>query len=179
MARATATGLIVADPLSVVMTSSLPWISTLCTSVDRLARASATPDGSPSTRATITSAPTDRFRSVGRALGDDLAVVDDADPVGELVGLLEVLRGEEDRHAELLVEPAHLVPHARPAHRVEPGGRLVEEQDVGVVHERGGEVEASLHAARVRADAPIEGVGEVDQLAELGDPLLHHRFGRP
>ena len=46
----------------------------------------------------------------GRALGDDLAVVDDADAVGERVGLLEVLGGEEDRHAQLVVEPAHLVP---------------------------------------------------------------------
>ena len=33
------------------------------------------------------------------ALGDDPAVVEDGDPVGELVGLVEVLRGEEDRDA--------------------------------------------------------------------------------
>ena len=40
--------------------------------------------------------------------------------------------------------------HTRgPADRVEAGGRLVEEQHLGVVHQRGGEVEAALHAARV------------------------------
>jgi Elongation factor Tu GTP binding domain len=33
------------------------------------------------------------------ALGDEAAVVEQGDPVGELVRLLEVLRGEEDRHA--------------------------------------------------------------------------------
>ena len=36
---------------------------------------------------------------VGGALGDDPAVVEHRDPVGELVGLVEVLGGEEDRHA--------------------------------------------------------------------------------
>ena len=34
-----------------------------------------------------------------RALGDEPAVVEHGDPVGQLVGLLEVLRGEEDRDA--------------------------------------------------------------------------------
>ena len=36
---------------------------------------------------------------VGGAPGDDLAVVDDRDRVGQLVGLLEVLGREEERHA--------------------------------------------------------------------------------
>ena len=36
---------------------------------------------------------------VGRALGDDLAVVDDRQPVGQGVGLLEVVRGQEDGRA--------------------------------------------------------------------------------
>ena len=127
----------------------------------------------------MTSAPT-TLQLVGRALGDDAAVVDDADPVRELVGLLEVLRGEEDRHAELVVEPAHLVPHAGPADGIEAGGRLVEEQDLGVVHERGREVEPALHAARVGADRAVERVAEVDQLAELARPAVAiARLGRP
>ena len=99
--------------------------------------------------------------------GDDAAVVDDPDPVGEHVGLLEVLGREEDRHAEVAVEPLDLLPHRRAAHRVEAGRRLVEEQHLGVVDQRGGEVEAALHAARVAGDAPVEGVTEIDQLAEL------------
>ena len=54
-----------------------------------------------------------------RALGDDLAVVDDPDAVGEHVGLLEVLRGEEDGHAVLAREPRDLVPQVGAALRIE------------------------------------------------------------
>src|SRR5437868_10604692 len=48
---------------------------------------------------------------LGRALGDDLAVVDDRDTVAQRVRLVEVVRGEEHRGAAL-VHPPHLVPHA-------------------------------------------------------------------
>ena len=49
----------------------------------------------------------------GRARGDDPPGGDDPDPVGELVGLLEVLRREEDRRA-LVAQAAHLVPQRQP-----------------------------------------------------------------
>ena len=52
---------------------------------------------------------------------------DDPDPVGELVGLLQVLGGEEDGGA-LLVQLLDLLPDRLAADRVEAGGRLVEEQ---------------------------------------------------
>ena len=62
----------------------------------------------------------------GGALGDQPATVEDPDPVGELVGLLEVLRGQQHRHAvgDLL---AHDRPQVATAARVEAGRRLVEE----------------------------------------------------
>ena len=44
--------------------------------------------------------------------------------------------------------------------------------DLGVVHERGGEVEPTLHATRVRADLAVERVADVDQARELLDPLV-------
>ena len=92
-----------------------------------------------------------------RALGDDLAAGDDPDPVGELVGLLEVLGGEEDGRA-LAVERRDLLPDRLAADRVEAGGRLVEEQHLRLVDERRGEVEAPAHAARVGADAAVGGL---------------------
>src|SRR5580658_1317902 len=51
------------------------------------------------------------------ALGDDQPRVDDRDPVAQRISLVQVVRGEEDRHA-LVAEPAHLLPDASPARRV-------------------------------------------------------------
>ena len=86
-----------------------------------------------------------------RALGDDPAVVDDHDVVGELVGLLEVL-GREQQGRAVAHEVAQHVPELDPAARVQPGGRLVEEE-----HRRRGdqadrEVEPAPHAAGVGLD---------------------------
>ena len=46
---------------------------------------------------------------------------------------------------------------------IEAGRRLVEEQHLGLVHERGGEVEPALHAAGVALDAAVGGVLELDE----------------
>ena len=107
-----------------------------------------------------------------RALGDDARPVDDADAVGELVGLLEVLRREEDRHAQFRVQAPNLVPHARPTQRIESGRRLVEEQDLRVVDERGGEVEPPLHPAGVGRDPVTDGDTDVDERDEFVDTGL-------
>ena len=64
------------------------------------------------------------------ALGDDAAVVEHRDPVGELVGLVEVLGGEEDRDA-VGDQLADDLPHGAAAARVQAGGRLVEEDQPG------------------------------------------------
>ena len=64
----------------------------------------------------------------GVSRASDAAVVDDGDPVAELVGLLHVVGGEQDRLA-VGVELAEDLPQGDAALRVEPGGRLVEEQD--------------------------------------------------
>ena len=85
---------------------------------------------------------------VGRALGDDAAVVDDRDPVGEAVGLVEVLRRQQHGRAAGDERPRWL-PEPEPAARVEAGGRLVEEEHRRAGDERGGEVEPAAHAARV------------------------------
>src|SRR5712691_3198110 len=64
-----------------------------------------------------------------RAFGDDLAVVDDRDAVAQRIRLVEVVRREEYGRAAI-VHPPHLVPHAGAALRVEPGGGLVEKQEL-------------------------------------------------
>src|SRR5262249_25890830 len=102
-----------------------------------------------------------------RALGDDAAVVDDPDAVGELVGLLEVLGREEDGDALVLRKPAHLVPEGGAALDVQAGRRLVEEEDARAVDERQGEVEPALHAAGVALDAAVARLGQADTLEQL------------
>ena len=70
--------------------------------------------------------PIDPLEPVRGVVRDDPAVVDDADLVGERVGLVEVLRGQQHGRA-VGDEPAHDVPHVLALGRVEAGGRLVEE----------------------------------------------------
>src|SRR5205807_4139851 len=63
---------------------------------------------------------------VSRALGDHLPVVDDGDPVCELVSLLEVLSSQQQRCA-LANEPPHRRPNLVAAAGIEPSRGLVEE----------------------------------------------------
>src|SRR5437763_1311298 len=102
-----------------------------------------------------------------RARGDDVAVVDDPDAVGEYVGLVEILRGQEDGDAVLAGEPRDLGPERGAALRVEPGRRLVEEENAGPVHERHREVEAALHPAGIALHLAIGGLHQPDTLEQL------------
>ena len=84
----------------------------------------------------------------GRAVPDDAALVQHRDAVGDLARADHVV-GDRDRGG---AELAHafddqLVDHV--GHdRVEPGGRLVEEDDLGLGGDGAGERHALLHAAR-------------------------------
>ena len=102
-----------------------------------------------------------------RALGHDAAVVDDPDAVGEDVGLLQVLRGQEDGHAVLARQPADLAPERGAALDVEAGRRLVEEEDLRPVHERERQVEPALHPARVAAHLAVGGLAQADAAEQL------------
>ena len=69
--------------------------------------------------------PSDRVLELGRSsLRHDPAAIDDPDAVGQHIGLLEVLRGEEHRDA-VRRQPAHLIPERGTALRVKAGGGLV------------------------------------------------------
>ncbi len=106
------------------------------------------------------------------AFGDDPAVVDDADTVCQHVGLFEVLRRQEDGHSFIARESPDLFPERGPALRVEPGGRLVEEENRRRVDQRERKIEPALHPARVRADLAVAGRGEADAIEEPVDQFL-------
>ena len=90
----------------------------------------------------------------GRALGDDLRLVHDDEPVAQLLGLVHVVGRQDERHAPLL-EPVEPVPEQVAGLRVEAGRRLVEEQDRRLVDERPGDRQAPLHPARQRLDLVV------------------------
>ena len=125
---------------------------------------------------------------VGHALGDDLAVVDHEHPVAERVGLLQVVRGQEDRGAETLAQPADVIPQVAAALRVEPGGRLVEEYHGRGVDQAERDVQPAALAARQRLAEPGLQAGELElagqQRRSLGrlrrrqpvDPALDRQF---
>jgi hypothetical protein len=61
-----------------------------------------------------------------RALGDDLAVVKDGNPVSQLVGLLEVLGGEEEQAEDRALGDRHVdaIEHDRAIERLRHAGGL-------------------------------------------------------
>src|SRR5690349_20193244 len=91
-----------------------------------------------------------RAQRRGRPLRDDAALLDDRHAIAQRLGLVEVVRREQDGLAQLL-QRAHDVPRGAAGGGVEAGGRLVEEDQLGVAHERQAEVQAPHLPARQRA----------------------------
>ncbi len=95
------------------------------------------------------------------ALSEDFAVVDNGDEVADALGLFHVVGGVDDG-AALIAQGADDVEDGVAGLRVDAGGRLIEQDERGIVDERGGEVEASLHAAGVFLDAVACAIGEAN-----------------
>jgi hypothetical protein len=113
---------------------------------------------------------------VGRAVGDDPAAVEDEDPVGQLLGLVQVVRGEQDRGVELVGEAVHQVVELAPGLRVEARGRLVEEQQLRTADDADRDVEPPPLAAGKGPDLLLRVLGEPDGLDQLvGVPRPPHR----
>ena len=70
----------------------------------------------------------------------------------------------------LPVEPPHLAQICRAADGIQAGRRLVQEQDLGVVHQGHREIQPSPHATRVGLDATIDRVPQVDQARSAPPP---------
>ena len=112
------------------------------------------------------------------SLGGEPAVVHDHQPVAQLLGLVHVVRGQDQRDAALL-EPEQPVPHHVPGLRVQAGGGLVEDQDLRLVDERAGDGQAALQAAGQRVDLTVGAVRELHELEQFGGPLPDDAPGQP
>ena len=88
------------------------------------------------------------------ALGDDAAVADDDEVVGDDLDLVEQVGGQQDGAAAVGVA-AQEVAHPADAGGVEAVGGFVEDEDLGVADEGGGDAEALAHAEGVVAHAPV------------------------
>ena len=106
------------------------------------------------------------------AVGDDSSLVEDRDPVGELFGLVEVLRGEQHRGAVAGELPDRL-PDLDPRLWIESGRRLVEEEHGRVADQAHRDVEATAHPARVGRHPAAGRVGQV----EPGQQVVRDRAG--
>ena len=100
---------------------------------------------------------------VERPCVHDLAALDDHDRVADPLGLLEVVRRQEDVHPELRPDAADEGEHLRALHRIEPVRGLVEEDELGVVRDRGGELHPLPLAGRHRPDRAEALLAEPDQ----------------
>ena len=104
---------------------------------------------------------------VRSALGDLAPLVDDRDPVGQLVGLVEILGGEQDR-AAVGDQAADRVPHLAAGARVKPRRRLVEEDQRRPRDQAGRQVQAPAHAPRELRDRLVGRVAQVELLEQPG-----------
>ena len=103
-----------------------------------------------------------------RPLGDDLPGGDHGDPVGESLGLLHVVRGEQHGLAEVPEAGDHL-PGAASGGGVEAGRWLVEEDQLRVADQRQRDIQPPALAAGQRGGALVGLSGQVDQRERLLD----------
>ena len=108
-----------------------------------------------------------RLELARRAVRDHLAVVDDDDVVGELVGLVEVL-GREQHGGAVGDELADEAPDVVARLRVEARRGLVEDQQARAADEARAEVEPAAHATGVAAHDAVAGVAEPKALERVG-----------
>ena len=107
---------------------------------------------------------------LGGAGDDEPAGVDHHDVVADLLHVVEQVGGHEHgdpERAEAGDEGEHLLP----AERVEAGGRLVEEDQLGVSDERLGELGALAHAGGEATDRAEARLVEADEVEDVRRPL--------
>ncbi len=104
-------------------------------------------------------------------LGGELALVQDDDRGAEGLDVGQDVRGEEDLDVLVRGDVGDELQDLRPALGVEVRGRLVEEEELGVVDQGLGHLEPLLHAGRVGVEEPVARFFEPDVKEDLMGPL--------
>ena len=84
-----------------------------------------------------------------RARRDDLTPVDEADLVAQLLGLFEVVRGEQDRRPALAPDALEIAPQAAPARGIQARRRLIQEEHLWPMDQAAHDLELAAHPAGV------------------------------
>jgi hypothetical protein len=113
----------------------------------------------------------------GRADLDHLAGLEDHDPLGQGVGLFEVLGGEQHGGTGS-DELADRLPQREAALEVEPGGRLVQEQHRRLVHKRRGDVTPAHAPEQVRTSRSAAAVSPKPASSSLARSRARERGSR-
>jgi hypothetical protein len=106
---------------------------------------------------------------LGASVGDDAPVRQDEDAVGQLLRLGEVVRRQQDRGALHVRQPVHHVMEVAPGHGVEPGCRLVEEQQLRATDDADRDVESSSLTTRQGGDLRVGELGQTGHHDQLTD----------
>ena len=115
---------------------------------------------------------------VRRAFGDHTSVIHHRDSGGQLVGLVEILSGEQHR-GPCCGDLTDGAPHVISPARVQAGGRFVEKQDGRRQDQSCRDVEASPHPAGVAGDRPSCGIGQAEAFEQLVGPCARPVLGEP
>ena len=103
------------------------------------------------------------------SLRDHLPAVDDRDPVGQLIGFLQVLGGQQQR-GPLALQLPHDGPDLVAAARIQARGRLVEEQHLRARQQARRDVEPAPHPAGVSPRRPVRRRRQFEPLQQLTGP---------
>ena len=117
----------------------------------------------------------------GAAFLDHLALVHDVDAVGHLAHDAEVVRDPQHGHVHLFLQAPQQLEDLRLDGDVEGGGRLVGDQQVGLVGERHGDHDAlALAAGQLmrKGGEALLGIADADLLQQVEDAGLGLGVGR-
>ena len=103
--------------------------------------------------------------------GDDLAVGQDGDAVAHRMQAVEIVRHHEDREPQRALQGADQVVELAGADRIEPRGRLVEKDDLGIERERAGERHPLGHAAGQFGGILVADVGRSPTISSLASAI--------
>src|SRR5439155_19832335 len=101
---------------------------------------------------------------VGRAARDERADVEQVEASGEALDHLDVVLHEEDRRAPLLLHRLQRVDQVHGLALVEPGRRLVEQEQEGLGHQGTADLDEAAAPQAERLDGPVRHVVEAQEV---------------